>query len=136
MTRLTRVAVVAVGLIIAYAFATTCVSLERHIRDSHATYRGTVVAKGKVRSWLWPRSFPDHYIVIRDSGGVERRRYVSTEEYLMAQPGTWVEKPPGFSSLVRRPGQLSSNEMLDTLEALQSERDPVRRDSLLAHLRR
>lgn len=134
--RFERVAVWAVAVIILYGSANAAFSLGLRVRDAHATYKGIVVTKGRLNRWLWPQAFPDHYLVIRDSSGAETRRYVSTTEYLMARPGASVEKPRGLFARVRRQGQLTPYQAIDSLEALKTERDPSRRDSLLAHLRR
>jgi hypothetical protein len=135
-TPVRRIALWAMAAVIIYGFGTVTISLGRTVRDRHASYQGIVVARGKVYHWIVPPFFREHYIVIRDSSGAESRRYVSVTEYLMADPGTLVEKPPGFSALVRRPGQLTPYREIDSIEALKTEKDPARRDSLLAHLRR
>jgi hypothetical protein len=134
--RLERVAIWAVAVVIVYGLANATLSIGRRVRDAHATYKGIVVTKGRLNRWLWPQTFPDHYLIIRDSSGGETRRYVSTTEYLMAQPGTSVEEQRRLFALARRPGQLTPYQAIDSLEALKTERDPSRRDSLLAHLRR
>ena len=93
--------------------------------DRTAGFSGTVVEKGHdshvlgIFGPLW-----DPYLVIQDSSGRRQHRWVTRTELVMADVGTWVVKAPGFAPdvpwhpYVKRPGQLSPFQEIDTARAL------------------
>ena len=114
-----------------------------HFIDRTVGFSGTVVEKGEdshvigIFGPLW-----DPYVVIQDSSGHRQRRWVTRTEHAMAEVGTWVVKSPGYAAdvpwhpYVKRPGQLSPFQQIDTAKALLREKNPARRDSLIRQLKR
>jgi hypothetical protein len=88
-------------------------------RDAYVPFSGRIVAKG-ANNWTLRRQDND-YLVIREAAGRDHRRYVSRREYVMAKVGSSVSKPRGFH-LVRRPGQLTPFQLLDSLDRTRDQR--------------
>jgi hypothetical protein len=107
-----------------------------HVMDRLAGYSGTVVDKGTDSHYLIFGPLFDPYLVIQDSNDRRERRYVSRVEHASAKVGTYVVKPWGWFSSVRRPGQLGTRALIDSLRALNRTTDRAKRDSLIAHIRR
>jgi hypothetical protein len=104
--------VYSVAIWLAYSFIVLGLSL----RDRYIAYSGIVVAKGRNAFVIPVIGSPERYLVVRDSSGQERRRYVSVTEYVMADSGSVIAKRRGFFEVAARPGQLPPGKLLDSLQ--------------------
>ncbi|MFI5229438.1 MAG: hypothetical protein ACHQWU_10235 [Gemmatimonadales bacterium] len=64
--------------------------------DLYQGWSGTVVRKGY--DWGGTPTPNLEYLVVRDSQGVERKRYVGPLAFALALPGSFVQKKQGFGS--------------------------------------
>lgn len=85
-----------------------CPWLWQGVRDAYVGYEGTVVVKG---NYLWvPFRGPDWYIILEDSGGRQKKRYVSAYGYVYCDVGSYVVKKKGLGEFPRKPGDLRPSE--------------------------
>jgi hypothetical protein len=90
-----------------------CPWMWKSLPDGYFPYSGQVVDKGMEHHlFLTGENHWDNYIIVRNSDGTKKKKYLSDYPYAIVQTGTYVVKKKGFGEIPLRPGQKDPRELL------------------------
>jgi hypothetical protein len=89
----------------------------KSLPDGYFPYSGQVVYKGtEYHLFFTGENHWDKYIILQDSDGTRRKKYLDDFSYAIVQTGTYVIKRKGFREIPLRPGEKDPREQLRELQ--------------------
>jgi hypothetical protein len=90
-----------------------CPWMWRSLPDGYFPYSGQVVDKGiEFHLFFTGENHWDNYIIVQESDGTRRKKYLGDYAYAIVQTGTYVVKKKGFREIPLSPGQTDPRELL------------------------